>query len=257
MVVLRQGSQAVRVVIVEPQLRWKVGKRRAWAGYWGEAYQRYGCRVVLLVVTPDPGVARRAAEPIDLDGLGSVLKPRVLGPGLLPVMLEVKEAQANPELAVVSVLAHGREASAVEQAKVALRAVLGLDDERARAYADLVFGALSKAMQLALEEWMRSETQYQSEFARKYLAQGLEKGLARGREEGREEGVSKGEARALLTFLRARGVAVDARSERRIASCTNPRQLERWVKRAATVAHVRELFAPGRRTQASKKPRAR
>ena len=91
---------------------------------------------------------------------------------------------------------------------------------------------------------MRSESQYQSEFAKKYVAV------------GREEGVAEGKARALLDVLAARGITVDGRSEKRIVGCTATRQLDAWIKRAVSVDRVRDLFvdhAAARRPVAKKR----
>jgi len=77
-----------------------------------------------------------------------------------------------------------------------------LDDERARFYGDLVLNSLNEATLRALETMMKGY-QYQSDFAKKYFA------------EGRTEGRTEEAGRALLTVLRARGIAVpDAVRER-------------------------------------------
>jgi hypothetical protein len=46
----------------------------------------------------------------------------------------------------------------------------------------------------------------------------------------------------VLTILELRGIAVDARSARRIRSCKDPQQLEGWASRARQVGSVAELF---------------
>jgi hypothetical protein len=57
---------------------------------------------------------------------------------------------------------------------------------------------------------------------------------------GEAEGEAKGEARALLTVLRVRGIVVpDAARERTLAE-RDPERLERWVERAMVAASVAE-----------------
>jgi hypothetical protein len=57
-----------------------------------------------------------------------------------------------------------------------------------------------------------------------------------------EEGEAKGEIKAILTFLAARGLPVSAEARARITSCTDLDRLESWVRRAATVESVEDLF---------------
>lgn len=71
----------------------------------------------------------------------------------------------------------------------------------------------------------------ESELVKKYYGQGLVAGEA------------LGQAKALLVVLAARNVSFSPEERERIASCNDPEQLERWVRRAATCASVDELFA--------------
>jgi flagellar biosynthesis/type III secretory pathway protein FliH len=95
-------------------------------------------------------------------------------------------------------------------------------------------------------EAMMKGYEYQSDFAKKYFAQGLTKGrtegLTEGRTEGLTEGVTKGRteeaARALLTVLRARGIAVPDAVRERILAQKDPERLERWLEKAAVAASV-------------------
>jgi len=87
----------------------------------------------------------------------------------------------------------------------------------------------------------RGTYEYQSEFARKYVAQGREEGL----QQGREEGLHEGERAAVFEVLDARGLEVDAETRQRILTCKDPAQLKIWLRKAAVVASVQELFEPG------------
>ncbi|XXX82633.1 hypothetical protein WMF30_28160 [Sorangium sp. So ce134] len=106
-----------------------------------------------------------------------------------------------------------------------LPALQGLDDERARFYYDLLYHSLNEAARRALEAMMKGY-EYQSDFAKKYVAQ------------GRIEEA----ARALLTVLHARGIAVPEAARERIVAQKDPERLERWLEKAATASALTEVL---------------
>jgi hypothetical protein len=55
----------------------------------------------------DPAIARWSGEPIKIGPPGMVLTPFVVGPGVTPVITDLTEAVASPELAAMSAIAHG------------------------------------------------------------------------------------------------------------------------------------------------------
>ena len=63
-----------------------------------------------------------------------------------------------------------------------------------------------------------------------------------GLDEGRKEGRTEGEARALLTVLRGRGIAVPDEARDRILAEKDPMRLERWLVKAGTSATLTELL---------------
>jgi hypothetical protein len=201
--------------------------------------------VSLLVVAPDPAVAAWCAEPIETGIPGFVLSPAVLHRTDVPVVTDPGEAARRPELGVLSAIAHGETAEGATIAAAVLPALLDLDDDRSRLYGDLVYNSLNDAARRAMEAMMKGY-EYQSDFAKKYFAQGLTKGrtegLTEGRTEGLTEGVTKGRteeaARALLTVLRARGIAVPDAVRERILAQKDPERLERWLEKAAVAASV-------------------
>lgn len=65
-------------------------------------------------------------------------------------------------------------------------------------------------------------------------AQGRAEGLAEGRAEGRTEG----QAKALLTVLRIRGIAVPDAARERIVTQTDLEVLERWLEKAAVASSI-------------------
>jgi hypothetical protein len=72
----------------------------------------------------------------------------------------------------------------------------------------------------------------------------------RGREQGRKEGLAKGFENGkatlvemILAMLEVRGLAVDADTAKRVRSCGDLREIERWARRAREVEFAVELFA--------------
>jgi uncharacterized protein DUF4351 len=175
------GGESVCGIIVEVQLSDPEQKRYAWPAYVVNLRARLRCPVHLLVVTVSDAVANRAACPIDLGG-GNWFAPHVLRPSSIPEVLDEAEAHADPERAVLSAMAHGRDDSTERASRIAFvaqRASLALDEDRARMYFDLVQQSLSEAARNALTAMQPQKYEYQSDFARKYYGQGLAEGEAK------------------------------------------------------------------------------
>ena len=168
-VVLTRDGVAVLSIVLEVQLRVDTEKLFSWPLYAVTLRARKRCPVIVLVVAPDPRVARWASQPIGL-GASSTFHPLVIGPDAVPWVTSIEEARENPELAVLSVLAHGREAGAIAVAESALAAVADLDEIRASFYSDLVLSVVTRATRVALEHFMRTKYEFQSEFVKKNVA---------------------------------------------------------------------------------------
>ncbi len=264
LVVLLRKGKPVLAIIVEVQLSRDRRKRRSWPVYVASLHARLKCPVVLLVVAPDRAVARWCARPIFLGHPGLVLRPLVVGPRAIPVLQGRQATGQQPELAVLSAMAHGQDA---ELAPGLFEAVVSsaqrLDNEQFSFYIDLTVSAFSEAARRALETFMRSGGyEYQSELVRRLVAQGLEKGLAKGEKRGLQQGHLEGELRALLKVLEARGLTVSEAARRRLLACTELEQIELWLSHAVTVRSVPELFKyklPARSTAgaSAKAPKSR
>ncbi len=227
-ITLADGDDPVLAVVVEVQLGTDEHKRRSWPSYVVNLHARLGCRVLLLVLCQKPAVAAWSAIPIDVGGPGLVLTPLVLGPEEVPVLTDPVLATRTPELAVLSALAHGPRPGRKEVFDALLAALEVVDLYHATLYADLVFTVLPAAAGEYLEALMTTTAphRYQSDFARRYYNQGE----------------AKGEAKAVLAFLDARGIEIPDQARERITGCTDLDQLDTWVRRAATVNTVDELF---------------
>jgi hypothetical protein len=233
------------IVIVEVHLQVDEVKRRVWPQYSAAAHGRYGCAVLLVVVTPSERVERWARQAIAV-GPGHTMTPHVVGPEALP-RLDPAEVKRSPVLAMLSTLANVDHPQCAEQALETLEVLASWDEDADGRLGDILQAALPKAVRRRMEKLMRTgKYEYQSDFAKKYFARGEEKGREQGREEGREqgreEGRAAGEARALLLVLRSRGIDVPAAIARRIEAERDDARFEAWIRRALTATTIDHVF---------------
>jgi hypothetical protein len=170
-------------IVVEVQLSADEDKGFSWPFYVTGLRARIRCEVCLLVVTAEEVVVQWASRPIELGG-GSRFVPLVLGPSGVPEVTDEEQARLDPELAVLSAMAHGQDVDADKTLRIAVAAMaasVGLDAERSTLYFDLVVTSLSEAARKALQSMDPAKYEYQSEFARRYVAQGKAEGEATGR----------------------------------------------------------------------------
>ncbi len=189
LVVVLANDGPVLGIIVEVQLSPKERKRFVWPAYVANLRAQLECPVCLLVITPDEAVARWAAKTVDMGG-GNVFAPMVLGPSGVPEITDEAAALADPELAVLSAMAHGNDKDSQKAAKIAFAAqaaIHALDEERSQLYFDLIMLRLSDAARKALQTMEPRKYEYQSDFARGYFSQGMTQGIAQGKAQGRGE----------------------------------------------------------------------
>ena len=183
MVVQLFDDASVFGIVVEVQLAVDERKRYVWPAYVSNLRARLECPVALLVVTADDAVARWAAKCVEMGGT-HYFAPFVLGPSAVPEIVDEAEAGANPELAVLSAMAHGRDGDVERSTRIAMAAksaAVGLDADRSKLYFDLILSSLSEAAREALGAMDLRNYEYQSDFARHYVAQGVAQGEAAGR----------------------------------------------------------------------------
>lgn len=106
LVVLLYNGKPVLGIVVEVQLSQDAHKRFAWPAYAVGLRARILAPVCVLVFTPDRSLVRWASTPIELGG-GNTFTPLVIGPAGVPTVTEISRAIADPELAVLSAMAHG------------------------------------------------------------------------------------------------------------------------------------------------------
>jgi hypothetical protein len=244
LVVLLLEGRPVFAIVVEVQLSRDEDKRKSWPLYLASLRSQVDCPTALLVVAPDPAVARWCARPIEMGHPGFVLQPLVAGPDAIPLIVGPQEAGRDPELAVLSAMAHRHEEElAPEIMEAVFTSARGLDEERFRFYVDLALSAMSGAARKALEAMMRgSGYQYQTEFMREFVARS---------QQNRQEGRLEGERTAILKVLDTRGLTVDDAALKKILACTDPEQLERWISEAVVATSVQDLFKRKRPAKAT------
>jgi len=189
LVVLLLDGAPVFGIVVEVQLAADERKRYVWPMYVAGLRARLECPVCLLVIAADEACARWAGKPIEMGG-SSRFVPWVLGPSGVPEVTDVAAAKADPELAVLSAMAHGKDADVEKAVRIALTAQLAsinLDEDRSRLYCDLILNSLHEAARQALLSMKPANYEYQSDFAKRYVAQGR----AEGRLEGRADLVTR------------------------------------------------------------------
>src|SRR5690349_2379201 len=152
-VVLFTRRKPVFGAIIEVQLRPKKRKRFTWPLYAVGARARERCPFVVLVVTPSVATAKWAARPIELGG-GNQFHPHVVGPEGVPKLIDGARARREPQLAVLSVMAHGRgeRTTAAAIGAAAAHAVSRLPDEQRVLYSLLIEANLSEAARKAIED---------------------------------------------------------------------------------------------------------
>jgi len=172
------SDKPVYGIVVEVQFSVDRHKHFAWPAYVANLRARLRCPVSLLVVAASDAVARWAAQPIMIGG-SYHFTPYVLGPSAIPEVTDETQATENPELAVLSAMAHGCDANierAIEIASAAQKAAAALDEDQSRIYLDLIMTSSGEAAREALNQMATQKYEYQSEFARRYVAQGEAEG---------------------------------------------------------------------------------
>lgn len=149
---LRSGDETVAAIVVEVQLGRKERKRYTWPLYVASVRAELRCSTMLLVLAPRRSVARWAARPIAMGHPDWVFRPVVVGPEGVPVVTDPTVAEASPELAVLSALAHGAGEHGYEVARAMLYGLGRVDDERAWIHGSIVLPALGEAVRARLEE---------------------------------------------------------------------------------------------------------
>ncbi|MBL9104177.1 MAG: hypothetical protein JNL82_24740 [Myxococcales bacterium] len=239
--VLGDADAPIETFILEVQGEPSARKRRTWPLYVTGFEVRHDCPATLVIFALDDDVAEWCSEPIVFSRGRGRLHPVVLRPRHIPRVTDPAVAAAAPELAVLSVAAHGREPGAEHIARVALEACYRLDTQARHHYADFIIAFLGQVARAALGKIMQLDDRnpYFSEEFRQSWAGGWAEGIA----EGKAEGEALGEARTLLRLLRLRGWTVAPELEAQVVACRDDALFEKWTARVLTAASLDEVFA--------------
>ena len=233
-----ERGRLLHLFIVEIQLRRDRRKRISWPIYVTSARAQIGAkgRLTLVVLALNPAVAAWCAQPIELDTNGSVLRPLVLGPSIIPKIVDAERARAHPELAVLSAVVHARAAEASEIATAALMACGTLDSDQASLYSDLIVAQLDTVARRAVEKLMEIQGyRLQTAFARRHFAAG--------RKEGRKEALAQ-----ILTLQLEQQFGPLPRDAALAIEAADMKTLLAWGTRVLAAASLDEVLArPTRR----------
>jgi hypothetical protein len=185
------GPPPTHTLVVEVQLKVDREKRFVWPAYVSAAHHRYKLPVTLLVVTPSRRVARAARAPLSFDGHGPTLRPLVIGPDDLPVLLRPEEAAQDLDYAALSALAHLRHPKRAKIAGALLQALRDLPPGTAVSYHQLMRAVLGPVVEEAA--MLKPNRLYVPETIA-LVAEAEERGEARGEQRGRAEGEQRGRA---------------------------------------------------------------
>ncbi|WP_157964034.1 hypothetical protein [Actinocorallia populi] len=221
--VYRSGDGLSRLAVCcEIQLRVDPSREWVWPVYQTKLRLDLKCPVVLIVITPDPAVARWCARGFDTGHPGFILAPLCIGPEETDRITDLEEARENLELAFMSALTHGDTPQGLVILDTFVEALNEIDLEKARQYAELLLRSLTGPGKLHMEHLMKNDFEFTSDYACRLRAEG--------------------EAKSILIVLKARGVPVTQHARDRIRACADTAQLERWLERAARIEHIDELF---------------
>ncbi|MBE1587264.1 hypothetical protein ACFPOI_02420 [Nonomuraea angiospora] len=227
-VVLGPPQAPAHAIIVEVQQD-KSKDPKQLARYAAALWLMLRCDVTVLLVCPDRGVADHYAPPVESGLTGYRLQAQVLGPDDIPVITDPQEAVARPALAIMAVMAHGRDRKVVEAFAMALAE---LRDEHATKYYEYAYSMSAPDVRRLLEEIIMTSATWPvySPFAREHYGRGQAEGKA-------EEAV-----RMLLLVLGARGFDISDDMRTRFSTCADLAQLESWATRAVTAQSLEDLF---------------
>ena len=236
-VVRDDAGTALMAVIVEVQQSRDTGKRFSWPVYVTTLRSRYRCDTALLVICPDPTMARWCEKRIRL-GPGGVITPLAIDPSRVPLITDPDQARASPELAVFSAVAHPEEAEDERVLDAMLRGLKTLDHDRATVYLNYVFTSLPEVTAKRLEDMVTTIQDFE-DLGRKYFSHWVDKGEAK----GELKGEVRGEIKAILAVLESRGLEISDDARERIRQCEDLNQLEAWARKVGIVTSTDELFA--------------
>ncbi|NVB40045.1 hypothetical protein G6O69_19525 [Pseudenhygromyxa sp. WMMC2535] len=233
-------------IVVEVQGRPDCQKALRMSVYWALVAESLGYVTATLVLSLSDRVSAWARA------LGRrELPPRdwllVLDRQNMPVVEAVEDPE-RPGWLVLSAVLHAVHGD-LRALRVALPAVLALEDERRWRYASYLLSAVDdEAREVLLGAMKMQDYELTDIELRSFL---YNDGIRKGRAEGKAEGLAEGHANGLVeglrelisTILELRGLSLPADLRARLGECTHVEELQRLRERAKVIGDAGALFA--------------
>jgi hypothetical protein len=231
LVVVLKAGVPVLGLVVEIQLQRDDDKFYSWPVYAMALRAKLRCPVSVLVIATQIGVAHWADQVITTGLRGETFRPLVIGPREVPYVRDEATAKQSPELAVLSVQAHGREEDAWEVVTAAIAGAATLDNERSTLYNDFIQLALGEAMRARLEKVMQlGNYEPQSPMVRKWF------------DYGRSRGAAEGKTETLCKLLTLKFGPLPAAVQGRLEHATEA-ECELWTERFLSATSIDEVMS--------------
>jgi hypothetical protein len=159
-------------VVMEIQLNEDGDKPYTWPQYVVAMHTRWRCEVELLVIAPNPRVARWANQPMKLSRRGSQIIPLVLGTDDFP-RLDVETLAGHPHATVFHALLHCRDKGDLPLLQQALTDVNTLPQPDRIGYYEILRSCLAPSFLKLAEVAMSLEhTRFYQEFVERLKSEG-------------------------------------------------------------------------------------
>ncbi|GAA2628246.1 hypothetical protein [Streptomyces axinellae] len=243
----RDGGKPT-LLAIEAQSRCDPDKVESWAYYLGYLMAKEDCFALLVVVCQDKKTAEWAMGPFHLgpdDWQPLTVRPLVLGPGNVPVIIDPEEAAQDLAMAAFTAVTHGKSPDNTAILEALAHALGRADSDTLKYYAELVESGLGEPR--ALKTW-RALMQNGSYFpgrgtlVEETFLEGQASGEAKGKAAGLAEGQVKERARSVLLTLKMRDLPVSDAQRTRVTSCTDLDTLDLWLERAFRATEAEQLF---------------
>jgi hypothetical protein len=228
-------SEALLLVVIEPQGREDSAKKFSWPAYLANLRQAHRCEsAVLIVVCWDAAEADKCRKAIPMGHPGYTLVPVVLGPRNGPDL-----DGAGPWITILAGAIGALDLETDSGRRTILDAITatGSSTPDIRTLTAIILAIASTDARGELEALMATK-EYRSDFLDRIEAEGVAKGEAR----GLTLGEARGEAKALLKILSARGITLTSAQHDKVISCPDPGQLDVWLDRALVATSASDLF---------------
>jgi hypothetical protein len=235
---VNEAGTCVSAIVLESQLEITPRKRFTWPAYLAVCRAERECPTGLLVVAVDEAVAAWATESIDLGFGASEIRPYVLGPTVLPKITDEAEAREDPELSVLSAMAHGNGPEGLAVVLASLTALGGLQRDLAAVYFEVIWKGLRGPMQKALEallmqRQMRREVKFPP-FIERLIEESALKGF--------HDGEVKMLRHDIVRVAQRRGLALTTEQQTRIGTCEDRALLDRWFDNVLEAMNGEDVF---------------